>query len=166
MYKISWTKFCRDCCNTTKFNIKNLSVFIGEFLDLYTLITIKKFLQSVGHSNINIIDNNLLLDLPFFDFRQNYLTNLDYFTKCSEISFEKSFFLTLGLDLRLDLPLINIVLRQKLKKAMNQHIFGFGFKSLANYNIISNNIKTFISFIEGNLFYVIYILKQNLHFIL
>ena len=59
-----------------------------------------------------------------------------------------------------------MTLRQKLKKAMNQHIFGFGFKSLANYNIISNSIKTFINFIEGNLFFVIYILKQNIHFVL
>jgi len=165
VYKISWTKFCRDCCNTTKFNIKNISIFIGEFLDLYALVTIKKFLQSVGHSSIKLTDNNLLLDLPFFDFRQNYLVNFDDFNKCSDISFEKSFFLTLGLDLRLDLPLINMTLRQKLKKAMNQHIFGFGFKSLANYNIISNSIKTFINFIEGKSFLCNLYLKAKYTFL-
>lgn len=62
-----------------------------------------------------------------------------------------TFFFSLGIDLRLEMPIYNLILRQRLKHNYDTNILGLGFKSIATNNIISNNLKEFITLCEGNL---------------
>lgn len=65
------------------------------------------------------------------------------------------------------MPIYNLMLRQKFKGDDIKNLcFGFGSKSLANYNILSNNLKTFIKVLEGNLFYVVYLINVLINYYL
>jgi hypothetical protein len=53
------------------------------------------------------------------------------------------------------MPIYNLILRQRLKMNYDTNIIGIGYKSIATNNIISNNVKDFITLCEGNPMFVI-----------
>ena len=141
--------------------MQKLQFFLGDFLDLETLKKIQHFiyLKNINETNILLYDNSsstLIYDLPFFSFRNNYLNN--YIDK---IKLDSSFLgITLGLDLRIDAPLIYLILKQKLIN-FNSQLIGFGIKSLASYNFISQNIADFFRFLEGKSYVCNFIKTYN-----
>lgn len=142
--KVSWNYVHHDILNVINlFPRVNLKVFLGEFIDINTLTILKDFLTKHGNYDIYHLDHRTHFETPFGDFRADFF-NCDFTEKLSD----KELIMTLGIDLRIDMPIYNLVLRQQSEKK-NLTIIGFGFKSLANYNIVSNNFKNFLKVIEG-----------------
>lgn len=130
---------------------------MGEFLDLETLGVIRTFRDFACFSKkvplyTFFTENRLNYRLPFLDFRYNYFNTFSF----SDID-ENYILFTLGVDLRLEMPMYHLILRQKLKNKYNQRVMGFGTKSLATNHIFSNNLKSFIHFLEGNLMLAIFL---------
>lgn len=142
--KVSWDYVYHDILNIINIFPKvNIKVFLGEFIDINTLSLLKEFLTKHGNYDVYHLDHRAFFETPFGDFRADFF-NCDFTDKLSN----NELIVTLGIDLRIDMPIYNLVLRQQNEKK-NFSLVGFGFKSLANYNIISNNIHNFIKFIEG-----------------
>lgn len=142
--KVSWDYVHHDILNIINLFPKlNIKVFLGEFIDINTLALLKDFLTKHGNYDLYHLDNRTFFETPFGDFRADFF-NCDF----TEQLIDKELIITLGLDLRIDMPIYNLVIRQQSEKK-NLTLIGFGFKSLANYNIISNNLKTFVRFLEG-----------------
>lgn len=103
--------------------------------------------------DISYLENGIFYNLPLFNFRNQFYSNSFFFDNIKETS--RVF--TIGVDLRLEMPIHHLVLRQKLKLKYDACIMGFGSKSLSTNNIFSNNLKSVISFFEGNLIFVIFL---------
>jgi hypothetical protein len=127
---------------------------IRTFLDFSNFLLKKKSsinLKKYSFDNVYFTEYGLNFKFPCFNFRNNYF-NTDFLF--SEVD-ENYLLLTLGVDLRLEMPTYHLILRQKLKNKYNMRVMGFGSKSLATNNIFSNNLKYFIRFVEGNHIFVI-----------
>jgi hypothetical protein len=128
---------------------------IRTFLDFSNFLSKKTTyinLKKYSFDNVYFTEYGLNFKFPCFNFRNDYF-NTDFVF--SEVN-ENYLLLTLGVDLRLEMPTYHLILRQKLKNKYNMRVMGFGSKSLATNNIFSNNLKNFISFVEGNPIFVIY----------
>lgn len=142
--KVSWDYIHNEILTIiTKFPNLNIKVFLGEFLDINTVAALKEFLTIHGNFDVYNLDQKCFFETPFGDFRTDYF-NTDFTEKLTS----RELIVTLGIDLRIDMPIYNLVIRQQIEKK-EFTIIGFGFKSLANYNIISNNLKSFFQLLEG-----------------
>lgn len=121
----------------------NYSFLSGTFSDSITNISIKNLSNSLGSSFIESkIENNKFNNV---DFRQYYITNWN------RIDFNNTdIFIFLGLNLRLEAPLLNVKLR-KLKKKKKILIFSFSNTANLLYYVkhVSISSKNFIKFLEG-----------------
>lgn len=143
-----------------------LRVFLGEFLDLEFLTSIRfieKFYKTQKTSRLDIfsIDNGIFYNLPFFDFRNQFYSNSFFFENIKDTTRIFSF----GVDLRLEMPIHHLVLRQKLKLKYDAFIMGFGSKSLTTNNIFSNNLKNVIKFFEGKSYICNFFKEANNNFL-
>jgi hypothetical protein len=142
--KVSWDYVYHDILNViTKFPYVNIKAFLGEFLDINTLSILKDFLTRHGNYDIYHLDHRTNFETPLGDFRADFF-NCDFTDKLQD----QELIITLGIDLRIDMPIYNLVIRQQSENK-NFTLIGFGFKSLANYNIISNKFNNFLKFIAG-----------------
>ena len=101
-------------------NLKGLIFFLYDFMDLDCLYYLKRFNNSLGYLNINLIryfSNSI-------DFNLNFLFNSDF-------NNFKNYFLYffIAANLRLKMPVLNSILRKNLKKTIIK-IFTIGFLSI------------------------------------
>lgn len=128
----------------------------GPFLDLETVVSTKIFLNSFGCSNFNYQFNYDLV----FDFRFSFLLN------STIIGLEDIFScFFLGLNLRMEIPLLNVRLRKSFLKNDNFLLaFSLGF-SLDNvsYPIINfgNNLGIFKKILTGHFEFLNFFLLKD-----
>ena len=122
--------------------IYELEPFVGNLVDYETLIVYKKFLNSLGVSNIYL--NNYKNNISFNQ-RNDYifkLSNDDLLTLNN--------LMLINLNLRLENPILNIKIRKNvLKKGIK--VYNFGYNSNLTYPIINFgiNMMSFLKFVEG-----------------
>ncbi len=111
--------------------------YIGNYLDIESLIILKKLNNKLGNSFFINSNNN--------DFREFYMFN----SKISNIK-ESDVCLLINTNLRIDLPLINLKIRQSFLKN-KLLVYNLGFYSNFNYYIkhLGISIKILINIFEG-----------------
>lgn len=123
---------------------KRINFILGNFLDIETIILLKKIITKIGNYSIKINFNN---NFNFFnnDFRKNYIFN----KKLNDLIKFKNFFL-IFVNLRFENPLINIRLKFIFDKIYSK-FFSIGSVFNNNYFIynFSNNIFELINIFEG-----------------
>ena len=122
-------------------NIKNFIGVIGSLVDAESMVCLKDFLPKMGRAFFMVENVKELV----IDFRYQYLMNI------SLIDLEQTdLCLLVGFNSRLELPLLNVRLR-KAVKVRNCSVFSFGFTYPLTYvsQNISNNMLSFLNFIEG-----------------
>lgn len=121
-------------------------------MDLESLYFLKHFNNNLGFLNV-VFEKNIfnIFDLNFFYFFNTSLSNLKFYT----------FFFFVALNLRLQMPLLNVQLKQQLK-LNNINIFSLGFASFDfSVSIINlgNNLQKFLGILENKSLFVL-----NLYF--
>jgi len=115
--------------------------FFGALADAETLLVLNDFFHEVGVTNFVFQDEAFL----FPDFRSNYLLNLplDFIEKIDLC-------ILVGLNVRLELPLLNLRLRKAFLHN-NALIISFGFLINLTYQYFQqgNNINSFFKFLNG-----------------
>jgi hypothetical protein len=129
-------------CNFLGFNYSSfipLRGYIGDYLDLETIYTFKKFLLLNG-SNF-FLPSSSYNDLTALYSFNTPLTRLD----------EGDFCILLDVNLRVELPIVNSRIKQLVSKKMLP-VFVLGFYSNFNYFVkhISNSSKTLLHVLEGS----------------
>lgn len=144
--KIGWKKAMlfikKFFCNFLGFNHSSfipLRGYIGDYLDLETIYTFKKFLLLNG-SNF-FLPSSSYNDLTALYSFNTPLTRLD----------EGDFCILLDVNLRVELPIVNSRIKQLVSKKMLP-VFVLGFYSNFNYFVkhISNSSKTLLHVLEGS----------------
>ena len=139
-------------------NRKRINFILGNFLDLETIILLKKITKKFGNysikTNLNSVENNLNID-----FRKNFIFNV----KLNDLIKFKNFFL-IGLNLRLENPLLNVRLKF-ISNKKNVKVFSIGSTFNNNYFLYNfyNNIMELIKIFEGKslLNNILAIMNQN-----
>ena len=108
---------------------------------LFMMLTLKDFLNIKGSSNFYIQDYNHIN----FDFRQNFLLNI------SLLEIEKlDFVILVGLNPRLELPLLNLRFRKSVKYNKSLIVsLGFSYPLTYNYLSLGSNIINLIQILEN-----------------
>ena len=123
----------------------DINCILGNFIDLYTALSIKSFFNSFGCSNI------------LFNLKFNYLYDFDFFFKLNKILEELeyiNFFLFIACDIRLESPLLNIRLKKNYNINKNNELFFYSYGISLNYitypiKNLGNSILKFFLFLEG-----------------
>ena len=148
MVSVSWKK-AGDVLVKKLQNLKNISTayYIGEFLDLESLLFIKENAISLGSNNLenltekNISTYNIVLNE---DFNKNYIFNIEDFNNCKHIFF-------LNLNLRIENPVLNAKFRKKYVWETKFNVFYFGESTHLTYNYTQLGLSTtsFFELYEG-----------------
>jgi hypothetical protein len=123
----------------------DINCILGNFIDLFSALSIKSFFNSFGC-------NNILFNLKFnFIYDLNYLFILNIILEKLELI---NFFLFIACDLRLESPLLNVRLKKNYNINKNNELFFFSYGISLNYNTypvknVGNSILKFILFLEG-----------------
>lgn len=137
----SWT----NCFKLIENNLNKkyyMEAFSGDLVDLETMYLFKIFLNNLGFFSYKI---NNYLNLVNVNLRQNFLSTFNKF----QINFLNNLFLV-GLNLRLENPLINLQVREAT--IFNKlRIYNFGFFFNLTYGVLNfgNNILSLINFLNG-----------------
>lgn len=132
------------------FNYKRniFNIFVGDFLNLELGVSLKSFFSTMGCSNY-YYNNNLCNDY-LKDFRFNYLLNMTLIDLENLVNV-----LLIGVNPRLEVPLLNARLRKNYLNNFNFKVFSIGLGlSYLTYPVINlgSSIKTLLLFLEGKLF--------------
>jgi len=138
--RVSWYysfKFLRKLFLVTNICIP-VNIYVGEFLDLYTIYVIKNIFQKLGHPIF--FNNNKLYDFPVYGLK----TPLSEFTK-SDIC------IIYNLNIRLISPVFNSILRSVAIKN-NLLVYNLGYFSNFTFFIkqVTISVTNFVSFFEGS----------------
>jgi NADH dehydrogenase (ubiquinone) Fe-S protein 1 len=116
----------------------------GDLADSESLVILNDFFKSVGGSSI-FFQENLQVDT---DFRSSYLLNLSL-----DIIEKVDFCVLVGLNVRLELPLLNLRLRKSFL-SNNGLIISFGFVTNLTYHCFQqgHNMNSFFNFLKGKLY--------------
>jgi NADH-quinone oxidoreductase subunit G len=156
----SWSSILHYLKNILQ-NKKRINFILGNFLDLETIILLKKITKKIGNYSIkiNLNSNNQNFNN---DFRKTYIFNI----KINDLIKFKNFFL-IGLNLRLENPLLNIRLKF-ISNKKNIKVFSIGNSFNNNYFLynFSNNIFELIKIFEGKSVLNNIIISNNQNFFL
>lgn len=125
---------------------KNIVSSIGYFSDVQSLLSLKKFFNNLGSSNIlyNFNKFNWIFDFKHLFHFNNALESIEFF----------NFYLLVSCDLRLEAPLLNVRIKKNFNINKNNELFIYSFGlalKFLTYTIknISNSILKFFFFLEG-----------------
>lgn len=140
----SSSKTIKNNNNYLSFYLKKKTSIIGIFGDLVdseTLLSLSDFFRDVGSSIIVYQKSNNLET----DFRSSYLLNVSL-----DLIEKADFFVFIGLNIRLELPLINLRIRKSFLYS-NSLIVSFGFLSSLTYQYFQQgfNINSVFNFLNG-----------------
>jgi len=123
----------------------DINCILGNFIDLYSMLSIKSFFNSFGCQNILFnIKFNYIYDFSYFFILNKALGQLEFI----------NFFLFVSCDMRLESPLLNIRLKKNYNINKNNELFFFSYGISLNYSTypvknLGNSIVKFILFLEG-----------------
>ena len=125
----------------------NLKSFVGEFLDIFSLIKIKTLISFTGSNDLYNFSEKISYSpskLINEDFDSNYIFNLSDFNKV------KNIFL-INLNLRFENPILNAKIRKKFLWENDISIFYLGSNYNLTYKYVSLGItsKLFLKALEG-----------------
>lgn len=140
------------------YGIYKMKTFLGDDLDLLTLLQLKELSLIAGSNYISNFTENILFtrsELINEDFDSNYLfrvNNLHEF---------KNIFL-INLNLRRENPILNAKIRQKILWQRDIRLFFLGSKVNLTYKYkhIGNSIKAFLRMVEGRHHYFNFLVKD------
>jgi hypothetical protein len=140
-------------------NSINLKSFIGEFLDIFSLIKIKTLMSFTGSNDLYNFSEKITYSpskLINEDFDYNYIFNLSDFIKV------KNIFL-INLNLRFENPILNAKIRKKFLWEDNISIFYLGSNNNLTYKYISLGLtsKLFLKALEGRNSLLNFLKKKN-----
>lgn len=147
--KLSWKQLSKALFALSSLFNKNykLKTFVGNYLDLLTLLKVKKVNLTLGFNNIyNCIEHTPMgaTELINEDFDINYLF------KNYKFSDYKSFFLV-NLNLRFENPVLNSKLRNVVlwKEGVKVYFFGPRYSFTNKYTHLGTTTRALLKFIEG-----------------
>jgi len=116
----------------------------GDLVDSETLVVLNDFFHELGSSSV-IYQKNTSLET---DFRSSYMLNLSL-----DLIEKSDFFIFIGLNIRLELPLINLRIRKSFLYA-NSLIVSFGFLTSLTYQYFQQGftINSVFNFLNGKSF--------------
>ena len=123
----------------------DINCILGNFIDLYTSLSIKSFYNSFGCCNIIFnIKFNYIYDFTYLFILNKVLEKLEFL----------NFYLFIACDIRLESPLLNIRLKKNYNINKNNELFFFSYGLSLNYSTypiknLGNSILKFLLFIEG-----------------
>jgi len=123
----------------------NINCVLGNFIDLFSALSVKLFFNNFGSSNILFnLKFNFIYDFNYFFILNQVLVNLEFV----------NFFLFISCDMRLESPLLNVRLKKNYNLNRNNELFFFSYgvsNDYSTYPIINlgNSIKKFLLFLEG-----------------
>jgi Molybdopterin oxidoreductase len=132
--------------NSKKLLIKT---FLGDFIDLESINAFKYFTFNLGSNLLNNYTENLNIEIYNnifnLDIENNYINN----TKVG--LFEYDFYIFYNYNLRIENPVFNSKLRQRVIWFNFTNLFFFGtyYNLTYKYNYLSNSNESFIQFILG-----------------
>jgi hypothetical protein len=118
---------------------------LGNFIDLYSALSIKSFFSSFGCHNILLnVKFNYIYDFSYFFILNNALEKLELI----------NFILFIDCDMRLESPLLNIRLKKNYNINKNNELFFFSYGISINHSTypiknLGNSILKFLLFVEG-----------------
>ena len=122
---------------------KKLSIFglFGDLVDSETLVCLSDLLGSLGSLNLSYQKSQILDQ----DFRSSYLLNISF-----DLIEKADLFISVGVNLRLELPLLNLRVRKSFLYAQSL-IISFGFLTSLTYQYFQQgtNINSVLSFLDG-----------------
>lgn len=125
-----------------------IQALCGPFFDLHSSYFLKKYLNSLGCSNINYFENSNTN--PIYDFRIYYLLNKSLL----DLESINNFFF-IGSNVRMELPLLNVRIRKNYLKNKNITCYSFGLAlNYLTYPVrnIGNSTKSIKDFIDGKFY--------------
>lgn len=145
-------------CYTNKFNSFKIKTFLGDYLDLFTLLKLKELSLVHGTNEIFNLSEKVLhgrTELVNEDFDGNYLFQINDFSKF------KNFFL-INVNLRIENPVLNSKLRQKVLWDKQARVFYLGAVNQLTYKYVhlGTTTKIFLKFIEGRHYYFNFLKKD------
>lgn len=141
-YLKSYLLYLLKNAQMNNFKFINVIGIFGEFIDLESLFLFKNFLNKLGTSNIYSSWN--FTTLKNIDYRSNYLFNKNL------INIQNAdCILLVGINLRLESPILNIKIRKSYLN--NCPIYSLGFNSILNYYTkqLGTNMSVLINILEG-----------------
>ena len=137
--------------NISQSNVSYLSLFLdrkisifglfGDLVDSETLVCLNDFLMNLGSSNL-FYQKLQTIDQ---DFRSAYLLNISF-----DLIEKADLFISVGINLRLELPLLNLRVRKSFLYAQSL-IISFGFLTSLTYQYFQQgtNINSVLGFLQG-----------------
>ena len=123
-----------------------VNFFIGFFFDLESSFFLKQFYYFLGLDFLSYLNNNV-------DFKNHYLFTINLFD-----SFVRGFLLTIGLNIRLENPLLNLQLKNLVSSnKIKVYSLGSNYYNSYNINSIGVSFSSYLKMIEGK-----FILNQSL----
>ena len=163
---ISWKNVSNSLKDYINNNSKNLLIksFLGDFVDLESIselkyLTLKSgsnlFINKTEFNNFEIINNNFN-----FDKESNYINNFKYLLN------EYELYIFYNYNLRIENPIFNSKLRQKIIwfNFNNLYFFGTNYNLTYKYYHLSNSNIDFIQFLSGKHWLCNILLKYILSF--
>jgi hypothetical protein len=160
---ISWKNVSNSLKDYINNNSKNLLIksFLGDFVDLESIselkyLTLKSgsnlFINKTEFNNFEIINNNFN-----FDKESNYINNFKYLLN------EYELYIFYNYNLRIENPIFNSKLRQKIIwfNFNNLYFFGTNYNLTYKYYHLSNSNIDFIQFLSGKHWLCNILLKYN-----
>jgi NADH-quinone oxidoreductase chain G len=127
------------------FKYNDINCIIGNFIDLYSALSIKSFFNTFGCNNIIFnIKFNFIYDFNYLFTLNKSLQQLEYI----------NFYLFISCDMRLESPLLNIRLKKNYNINRNSELFFFSYGISLNYltypvRNLGNSIYKFLLFLQG-----------------
>jgi len=122
---------------------KKLSVFglFGDLVDSETLVCLNDFLESLGSLNLSYQKSQIVDQ----DFRSCYLLNISF-----DLIEKADLFISVGINLRLELPLLNLRVRKSFLHSQSL-IISFGFLTSLTYQYFQQgtNLNAVLAFLDG-----------------
>lgn len=159
----SWKNISLSIKNFIIINSKKLLIksFLGDFVDLESINVFKHFTFNLGSNLLN--NNTENFNIEIYNNILNFDTEKAYINTSKRSLFEYDFYIFYNYNLRIENPVFNSKLRQKVIWFNFNNLFFFGtyYNLTYKYNHISNSNESFINFIFGKHWLCNFLFKYN-----
>lgn len=145
LFTLNYNTFEKNTFFSLYLNRKTSIVAVfGDLVDSETLVVLNDFFHNLGSSSV-FYQKTLINDV---DFRSSYLLNVSL-----DLIEKSDLFIFIGLNIRLELPLVNLRIRKSFLYS-NSLIISFGFLTSLTYQYFQqgHSINSVLNFLNGKTF--------------